>query len=478
MFDTKLIHILRKLDSKEVKKLYEFVDSPFFFKSEKGEMLLRYLKPYFPQLDAINLEKEVVFAHLYPNKAFNNMRFNRICFDAVETVESFLRHYYLEETDAYINKPVFEFYQKHRFGKYFDTMVKALETLYEKNPNQNPHLLFQKWLLLASNYRQKAASNIRESVPFLKEMINSLDNFHTAKKLEYMVTHESVKELFPQKDEIFMETEILNAIEQQSVTSFLPIIQLFYHLYLLQKENQVAHFEQVDGLLKQHKDILSVEEKRNFYTTLQNFCIQQINKNGDVDFRKKLFELYKICLDENLLADSHGNIFPPNFKNIVRLALGLQEYTWTASFIEKYAEKLPEERRTDVENDALAQLAFSRGDYQKVLQILQTTEPVDIFFKIDAKRLLIRTYYELEEIELALSSLNTFRVFIHRDNIIHETHKLSNRNFINILNALIQANSFAKLLKIKKELSETPQVAEKKWLTLKIEAACMVYQKK
>lgn len=478
MFDTKLIHILRKLDAKEVKKLYEFVDSPFFFKSEKGEMLLRYLKPYFPQLDAINLEKEAVFAHLYPNKAFNNLRFNRICFDAVETVESFLRHYYLEETDAYINKPVFEFYQKHHFDKYFDTMIKALESLYEKELPPNDLYLFQKWLLNAANYRQKSMLNQRESMQFFEDMANSLDDFYLTKKLELINVNSALQTLFLKKGSLFLEKGILNIIEEQSIAVFKPITQLYYSLNLLQKEKDIAHFEQVDGLLKQYKDILSVEEKRNFYTTLQNFCIQQINKHDDENFRKKLFELYKICLDENLLADSHGNIFPPNFKNIVRLALGLQEYTWTASFIEKYAEKLPEERRTDVENDALAQMAFSTGYYQKVLQILQTTEPVDIFFKIDAKRLLIRTYYELGEIELALSSLNTFRVFIHRDNIIHETHKLSNRNFINILNALIQANSFAKLLKIKKELLETPQVAEKKWLTLKIEAACMVYQKK
>lgn len=320
--------------------------------------------------------------------------------------------------------------------------------------------------------------NPRESIEFFGKMVSTLDDFYLTKKLELIYVNSTLQALFQKKDMLFLESEILQIFEQQSVDKFKPIIQLYYYLHLLQQVKNIAHFEQVDKLLKQYKDTLSIEEKRNFYTALQNFCIQQINKNDDANFRKKLFELYQVCLEQDLLSDSNGHIFPPNFKNIVRLGLGLQEYAWTAFFIENYAAKLPEEKRADVENDALAQMAFSKGNYQKVLHILQETEPVDIFFKIDAKRLLLRTYYELGEIELTLSTLNTFRVFIHRDNIIHETHKLSNRNFINILNALIQANSFAKLLKIKKELLETLQVAEKKWLILKIENACNIYQKK
>lgn len=75
----------------------------------------------------------------------------------------------------------------------------------------------------------------------------------------------------------------------------------------------------------------------------------------------------------------------------------------------------------------------------------------------------------MQEYELALSTVNTFRVFVHRENAIHETHKITNRNFANLLTKLIQADKPAKIVKLKTELAETPNVADRKWLIEKIE---------
>lgn len=470
MFDTKLIQVLRCLDNKALKKLYEFVETPFFTKSEKSIKLFMYIKPYLPKLESEALTKEKVFEALFPNTPYNNLRFNRICFEAMESVESFWRHYHLDETDVYLNKSLFDFYLQHDLDKHYDALYKSLENIHEKSAIRNLQYLFQKWMLSAANYAQKHAQQLRDEQASFNKLMTSLDDFYIAQKLENMSVNISMKAALNNENSSFLETEIVHYIETSGVTDLPAMIQILYYMFMIQKEpNNEHYFAEIFELNAKHGLTLNRIERLNIFTILQNFCIRQINQKDDNNYRKKLFDLYKQQLSEEFMYDINGNIAPSNFKNIVRLSLGLQEYDWAIHFIEDYSPKLNTDKRQDVESEARALYAFATGQYQETLKILQSIEPVDIFFKIDSKRLLIRAYYELQEYELALSTVNTFRVFVHRENAIHENHKITNRNFANLLTKLIQADKPAKIVKLQAELAETPNVADKKWLKEKIE---------
>lgn len=470
MLDTKLIQVLRCFDAKETKKLYEFLDSPFFVKREKGVILLRQLRGYFPTFETPYLTKEFLYKQMLHEDEFNNLEFNRILVYAMDIVEDFLRYYYIQLSDTHLNKPVFDFYQKHQLYKHLETLLKSIESKNEKSPKKDVGYLFQKWLLSAAAYSQEFSQHIRENTYFFEEMMRNLDNFYLTKKLNYMCSNIAYQNLLNKKQSISIDEHIITYLSKISIQDAPIILQMYYHVYLMQKgENNESHFETVFDLNRCYGNILDKIERVSIYTLLQNFCIQQINQKGNINYEKKLFALYQEQLASELMYDSNGNIVPGNFKNIVQLSLRLKEHEWAANFIETYAEKISPDKRSDVENQAKAAYAFAIGQYQQTLKILQETEPIDIFFKIDAKRLLIRTYYELEEYELALSSLNTFRVFVHRDNLINENHKLTNRNFANLLTKLIQADKAAKVVKLLAEAKEMPSVADRKWLVEKIE---------
>lgn len=469
MLDTKLVQVLRCLEAKEVKKLYEFLDSPFFVKREKGVQLLRYLKGYFPLFDSPNLSKESLYEHLFNKNEYNNLNFNRLLVYAMDIVEDFLRYYYFNPSDVHLNKPLFDFYIKHNLPKHFETLHKSLENIYEKAPQRNVGYLFQKWLLAAAATSQNHTNYIREDANPLSEMIKNLDSFYIAKKLTCMCANIAYKNVLHKTDTNFIEEEIIVYLRNLPIQNTSPTIQVFYHIYLMLKDEEAeTNFEAAYQINVMYCMMFDNSERLDIYTSLQNFCIRQINLKGDIYYEKKLFDLYKEQLNASLFYDGKGSIPPSNFKNIVQLSLRLKEYNWAAHFIETYSEKLSPDKRSDVENQARASYSFAIGKYSDTLKILQDTEPVDIFFKIDAKRLIIRTYYELQEEELALSSLNTFRVFVHRDNIISENHKLTNRNFTNILAKLIQTDKTDKLIKLQEELKEMPSIADRKWLAEKI----------
>jgi hypothetical protein len=71
--------------------------------------------------------------------------------------------------------------------------------------------------------------------------------------------------------------------------------------------------------------------------------------------------------------------------------------------------------------------------------MLQQVEYLNVFYKIDSRKLLIQAFYELKEWDSLDSAMNAFRVFIHRNKEISDLHKKNNQNFINFLYKLVSA---------------------------------------
>ena len=68
MQKTKLINLLRQLDSKKHRRFAEFVHSPIFNKNRKVTALCDYLLTYAPIYRPEDIEKEVVFTIVFGKK--------------------------------------------------------------------------------------------------------------------------------------------------------------------------------------------------------------------------------------------------------------------------------------------------------------------------------------------------------------------------------------------------------------------------
>jgi len=117
----------------------------------------------------------------------------------------------------------------------------------------------------------------------------------------------------------------------------------------------------------------------------------------------------------------------------------------------------------------MAQLHFYLKNYSEVLQLLQQVEYLNIFYKLGSKKLLIETFYELQEWDSLDSAMNAFRVFIHRNDEISDLHKKNNQNFINFLYKMVNAGSInsGRIGQLIAQLHKTKVIAERQWLNEK-----------
>ncbi len=72
---------------------------------------------------------------------------------------------------------------------------------------------------------------------------------------------------------------------------------------------------------------------------------------------------------------------------------------------------MPKEHQANALSFNTARLHFAKQEYQKVLPLLQDVEYSDVFYMLDSKTTLFKTYFELNEYDALLSLAESFRVY-------------------------------------------------------------------
>jgi len=146
-------------------------------------------------------------------------------------------------------------------------------------------------------------------------------------------------------------------------------------------------------------------------------------------------------------------------------------FVQTLKFIKDYHNKLPGENPDDIFNFALALLEFKRENYQAVLELLNQVESLkDLYYNIEAKRLYLKVFYELDSIDVLYAQMNAFKVYIHRNKLITTLQKKMNRKFVNVLMRVVELspNQGKKFVKLKEKIEMDTELYERKWLLAKM----------
>ncbi|TAE50604.1 MAG: hypothetical protein EAZ89_11745 [Bacteroidetes bacterium] len=192
------------------------------------------------------------------------------------------------------------------------------------------------------------------------------------------------------------------------------LIQLYLAgLQILLDPSDAPSFARLRHLLEESGQQIPEAEQRNLYFLLLNVCIKRLNQ-GEAEAGTAIFEIYGSLLSRELLLEN-GYLAPGHFKNVVAIGVRLREFERTERFIESYHLQLPPAEHESVYAYNQAYLAFSRGEYRQVLRLLRRSEWNDLYYQLDARVLLIKTYYEMGDFEGLEYDINSLRTFLRRN---------------------------------------------------------------
>ncbi|MEM7038763.1 MAG: hypothetical protein AAF570_17380 [Bacteroidota bacterium] len=255
---------------------------------------------------------------------------------------------------------------------------------------------------------------------------------------------------------------LLAHVETHKLTK-LPEIALYYHSYRMLETDEEAHFRALKNGMFQHPDLLEPEDMRSVYMLTVNFCIQQINR-GKSAWLEEVLSIYKEGLANEVLLEN-GRLSPWTYKNMVSAGHKTGDYAWTAEFIEAYRHRLESSHQDSFYAYSRAQLHFARGEFRKVIRLLNPTRLTDPFTQLDARVLLIKAWYEIGEFDLLEYQLDNFAQHLRRRKL-QSYHRRHYKHFIDLTKRLVKGKDTSAL---RKKIAEADILAEKGWLMGKLE---------
>ncbi|MEL7342972.1 MAG: hypothetical protein AAGM67_20985, partial [Bacteroidota bacterium] len=215
----------------------------------------------------------------------------------------------------------------------------------------------------------------------------------------------------------------------------IPFVDIYYHIFLtLQPGATEVEYEGLLTTLRRFRNRFSEQDRWAMHKYAQNFCIRKMNL-GDHAYAHRLFALYQELLEEKILL-FNGQLAHTEYKNITTTGIRVKALDWVESFMERYREYVIEEFRDNVYTFCRASLEVEKGNTPLAIRLLHRISHTDVHYQISARQLLARIYFQVDDLEGLLYTIQAYRYFLKRNREITKSRRQANLSFLTLLKSL------------------------------------------
>ncbi len=463
MYDSTLFDLFKSLNKRDIRELDKMVRSPYFNQRADVIRLFDHLclegKP-----NKEKWKRENLFSAVYRGEEMEIKKLRHLC----SFLSTLIRRYFIleeQETQEFEqHMHLCQALRNRNLLQEYEVQWRKLEKKQGASQLQNIQSHYQHFRFYFE--REDFNNNQRQSrkgYSFLEKTAFELSAHYMAAILRQACMALSQQQLQATDLALPLLPAILKEIEQDNYSDS-PAVRIYYHAFQALKDlENHADFLALQQLIQSHWEKFPPTEMRDIYLIAINYCIKRLNR-GDREFVQTALDLYKQGLDNHVLLED-GYLSGFDYKNTLRLGLALKEYDWVEQFMEKYTPYLPPKERDNIYQYNLAFFYFNKPDYDKAMELLRQVEFSDVFNNLDARRMLLRMYYELGEFDALDSLLDSFKVYIHRQKNIGY-HRINYLNLIRFVQRMLKSNLNNQQVKsqLRSKVEATAAVAEKDWL--------------
>ena len=408
MHKSSLLELFSALGKTEQRELGKFVRSPVFNQRQDVTDLYDYLYRNAPFKNEEIIHRATVFSAIFPGEDFDNAKMDYTMSFLFAVLKAYLV-FKEQETDPVGNGILLTRALRQRnLDRLFEKEIKNVEKTLENQPFRDAEYHFNSFRLHLEKHTF-AKQQSRTSTTSFREFSEALTRFFLAKKLWEactVVTHQAVVQIDLHEEEV--QTAVLRLVEQSAWTDA-PAVNLYYHCYkALTEKDSMPWFEALRTLIRSHYSSLPPGEVKDLYLVAINYCIRRFN-SGERIFLEEAFKIYKeglelgAFLDNNLLSRF-------TYNNIVMAGLLLREFDWVERFLYSFQDFIEPKYRESTFNYNLAIFYFQKPDYEKAMDLLQRADFADVMHNLNARRMLLKIYFEKNEEEALNSLIISFKI--------------------------------------------------------------------
>jgi len=382
-------------------------------------------------------------------------------------MESYIIHQRIENNINHYHPLLLNEYRKLNLPNHFEKSHRNSIQSLEKKALRDDNF-YDTLSSLQYEYLHYDAANKRLENLNFQEVSDAMDITFFIKKLKHTCFSISHQRVYNVTYSFGLLEAILSYIEDKNLLE-IPAIAAYYYTYqLLTNEQEDNFYQNWKTHLSKNEAIFSEEDLRDLYIYGLNYCIKSYNEGND-DFSIELLSMYQKGLEIGFLfTDEKLSRF--TYKNIATIGLIEKQYEWVEKFLHGYKSKLEKKYRQNAFEFNIGRLKYELKDYAAALELLQKANYKDLLLNLSTKAVLIKIYYDTDEYDLLESHLQAMKVFIHRKKMINY-HRQNYQNLVYFSQKLLEINPYIPEEKktLYKEVMDSKQLAEKKWLLEQLE---------
>lgn len=461
MEKSKLITLLRTFDPAELKQFSDFVASPYFNTNEDLIRFWEYLVRWAPEFPKGKIKKEKVFKAIYPDQSFDAKQMGYLMNYLLKLGERFLGMQHYEQKDQLEQYHILKEFSNRGLNKHFNFLFKKASSTLEEPGKENTENTYYRYLMseLASDHAIHLRSKSFDR--YFQQASDHLDEFYFVNKLKFSCEMLNRQKILSSDYQLHFSEEVKDYLLEQKRHDH-PLTSIYLQIYQILESAETAElFDRLMDLIKAQGPKIQREELRQIYLYAINFSLRNM-RMGERRFISIALELYLEGIKSRALFEE-GYLSPRTYTNVIKVALMSERYDWIEEFIQTYHHHLPPKDKEDALHYSLAELYYHRKDYDKVLDHLNQLQFSDINYHLGSRVLLLKTYYESEEIDAMLSLLASFSTYLRRNKNISQGLKKTHLNFCNLFHQTMRLNP-RNWEALKEQIQATQPLAERSWL--------------
>jgi len=433
MKNTKIYNVLQNFNKLEQNRLRKFLKSPYFNSDEKIVELYDLVIKFMNGKSKKDLPKETIWKKLTQKSIYDDVRFRKYCSDLLKHVENYLAYEHVENDKATKSYLTLDAIRSRKIEHLYNSYIRNSKKIASKTFDESARAHLNQYLVEKSLYEITESEIKRLDKSNIESISNHLDKFYFSEKLRFYTAALSQKSYIKEGYQIDFINELIEMVEKSPLLD-IPSISIYYYCLLTLKENEnLEHYYNLKEKLTNNALKFPKNEALSLYYGAINYCIRKNNK-GDYQFADELFFLYNEMVTKEIILSETGEISPWDFKNIVGIGVFLKKYSWAENFISEFGNKIPEQYRDNAIRFNLGQLYFAQKKYQAVLEQLRDLEYEDLLSSLNAKTFTTSTFYELDEVDLLDSYIESFRVYLGRKTKKKDLNKARQQRYLRFLN--------------------------------------------
>lgn len=471
MQKSNLVFILKRLSKRDWREFRKFVRSPFFNQREDVIQLFDYLDKAIHTLSPSAIDREEVFQQVY-DRTFDEKKLRHTTSVLLKVLKKYLIQAELEEDNLQAQQYLCQSFRKKGMDVFFEKALGHNRKILENENYRDGKFYFKNYELgvLEANF---TAAHLRQENKKFQSIADHLTISFVINMLQLGCEIQSHQTMSQEIYELKLLPNIL-AIIEEGMFKDEPIVNLYFNCYNaidhLEKneiDQSEKYFEAFKKLIYTNWKLVPPKDIRNIYLYAINYCIKRLN-SGDRHFIRDAFELFRSGLKNETLLEE-GILSSFTYKNITRLGVALAEHNWVEQFLEDYKKFLHPRERENTWRYNLAFFYFQQEKYKLAMQLLLRVEFKDVLNNLDARRMLLKSYFELGEYNALDSLLDSFSRYIHRQKEMGY-HKENYLNLIFFVKKIIHSRDRDHKMRsaLKQEIQATSRLAEREWLLVKL----------